>query len=74
MDPQSRRSQNQVSLHAMVEIAPRPVEAAFAACSNESREFTVHEAGQYKGAKDPLLGKNLHKELIDRFKMVQTDR
>jgi len=45
-----------------------------AACSNESRDFTMHEPGVYKGAKDPLLAKEQHQELINRLKMVQTDR
>jgi len=45
-----------------------------AACSSESREFTMHKAGLYKGTKDPLLAKDLHQELNDRFKMIQTDR
>lgn len=46
----------------------------FAACSNESRNFTLHEPGIYKGAKDPLLAKKEHQELVNRFMMVQTDR
>lgn len=45
-----------------------------AACSDESREMTMHEPGQYKGVKDPLLAKNMDKELQDRFMQVQTDR
>lgn len=45
-----------------------------AACSDESREMTMHEPGQYKGGKDPLLAKNMDKELQDRFMQVQTDR
>jgi hypothetical protein len=46
----------------------------FAACSDESRNFTMHEPGIYKGTKDPLLAVKEHKELEARFKMVQTDR
>jgi hypothetical protein len=45
-----------------------------AACSYESRQTTVHEPGVYKGAKDPLLAQQKQQELIDRFKLVQTDR
>ncbi|HER62531.1 MAG TPA: hypothetical protein ENO11_00950 [Desulfobacteraceae bacterium] len=44
------------------------------ACSDESREFTMHEPGVYKGDKDPLLAKDRHQELNDRFMKVQTDR
>lgn len=46
----------------------------FAACSDESRNFAMHEPGVYKGSKDPLLAEKEHKELEARFKMVQTDR
>ena len=46
----------------------------FAACSNEHREFTMHEPGVYKGTKDPLLAKKEHQELTNRLKMIQTDR
>ena len=45
-----------------------------AGCSYESREVTLHEPGVYKGAKDPLLARQEQQELIDRFKLVQTDR
>ncbi len=45
-----------------------------AGCSYESRETTMHEPGVYKGAKDPLLARQQQQELIDRFKLVQTDR
>jgi len=47
---------------------------AFAACTDESRDFTMHEPGVYKGVKDPLLAKKNDQELINRFKQVQTDR
>jgi len=43
-------------------------------CSYESRETTYHEPGVYKGEKDQLLARQQHQELIDRFKLVQTDR
>lgn len=45
-----------------------------AACSDESREYTQHKPGVYKGTEDPLLAKDNHQELNDRFMMVQTDR
>ncbi len=45
-----------------------------AGCSYESRETTIHEPGVYKGTKDPLLARQQQQELIDRFKLVQTDR
>jgi len=44
------------------------------ACSPEPRPVTMHEPGIYKGAKDPVLALNKQQELIDRFKLVQTDR
>ena len=43
-------------------------------CSYEPRKTTFHEPGVYKGAKDPLLARQQQQELIDRFKLVQTDR
>jgi len=45
-----------------------------AACSTESRKTTIHEPGVYKGKKDPLLALKNQQELIDRFRLVQTDR
>jgi hypothetical protein len=48
--------------------------SGFSGCTDESRDFTMHEPGVYKGTKDPLLSKAQQQELIDRFKMVQTDR
>lgn len=55
-------------------LATALVLIGFAACSDESRNFTMHEPGVYKGTKDPLLAVKEHKELEARFKMVQTDR
>jgi hypothetical protein len=43
-------------------------------CSSESRKVTMREPGVYKGAKDPLLTLKNQQELIDRLKLVQTDR
>ncbi len=43
-------------------------------CSYEPRETTIHEPGVYKGAKVPSLNRQQQQELIDRFKLVQTDR
>ncbi len=48
--------------------------AGLAGCSYESRETTIHEPGVYKGAKDPLLALKNQQQLIDRLKLVQTDR
>ena len=47
---------------------------ALSGCSSEPRSVTVHKPGVYKGAKDPLLARQQQQELIDRFKLVQTDR
>jgi hypothetical protein len=43
-------------------------------CSSEPRSVTMHEPGEYKGAKDPLLAQQKQQALIDRLKLVQTDR
>jgi hypothetical protein len=43
-------------------------------CSSESRNVTVHKPGVYKGAKDPVLALKNQQELIDRLKLVQSDR
>lgn len=45
-----------------------------AGCSMEPRTVTMHEPGVYKGAKDPLLSLQNQQVLIDRFRLVQTDR
>jgi hypothetical protein len=43
-------------------------------CSYESRQTTLHEPGVYKGSKDQPLATQHEQTLIDRFKLVQTDR
>ena len=48
--------------------------AALSGCSTEPRSTTIHKPGVYKGEKDPLLALKNQKELIDRFRLVQTDR
>jgi hypothetical protein len=48
--------------------------AGLAGCSIEPRSVTLHEPGVYKGAKDPLLALQNQQVLIDRLKLVQTDR
>ncbi len=49
--------------------------AGLVGCSSEPRTVTMHEPGIYKGAKDPLLAQREQQQmLIDRFKLVQTDR
>ncbi len=48
--------------------------AAFLGCTSEPRSATMHKPGVYKGAKDPLLELKNQQELIDRLKLVQTDR
>jgi len=46
-----------------------------AGCSMEPRSVTMHEPGVYKGAKDPLLAMQQQDQvLVDRFRLVQTDR
>jgi hypothetical protein len=50
---------------------------ALAGCY-ESSEVVVYEPHVYKGAKDPLLERQLQadtrEQLIERFNLVQTDR
>ena len=48
--------------------------AGIAGCSFESREVTMHKPGVYKGDKDQMLARQGRQELINRFKLVQTDR
>ncbi len=48
--------------------------AAVTGCSTEPRSTTIHKPGVYKGEKDPLLTLKNQQELIDRFRLVQTDR
>ena len=50
------------------------VSLSLSACSDERRELTLHDPGEYKGATDPLLATGPHPELNERFKMIQTDR
>jgi hypothetical protein len=43
----------------------------------ESTDVTLHEAGKYKGAKDPLLSQQVSSRteaLNKRFQLVQADR
>ncbi len=56
-------------------LLPAFLVLAFAAgCSYESRDTTLHDPGVYKGGEDPLLLRQHEQELIDRLKLVQTDR
>jgi hypothetical protein len=48
--------------------------AAVVGCSSESRNVTMHKPGVYKGTKDPVLALKNQQELIDRLKLVQSDR
>ena len=49
--------------------------AALAGCSPEPRTVSIHEPGVYKGEKDPLLAMQQQEQvLVDRFRLVQTDR
>lgn len=49
--------------------------AGLAGCSMEPRSVTMHEPGVYKGTKDPLLAMQQQDQvLVDRFRLVQTDR
>ena len=45
-----------------------------AGCSPEPRKVTLHEPGVYKGDRDPVLELKQQQELINRFKLVQSDR
>ncbi len=50
------------------------VTVALSGCSSETRSTTIHKPGVYKGEKDPVLALKNRQELIDRFRLVQTDR
>ena len=46
-------------------------------CWESASDVTMHEAGKYMGAKDPLLatsGASRAEELLKRFELVQVDR
>jgi hypothetical protein len=43
-------------------------------CSSEPRSVTMHKPGIYKGEKDELLALKNQQNLVDRLKLVQTDR
>jgi hypothetical protein len=45
-----------------------------AGCSPEPRSVTMHEPGIYKGKRDPILELKQQQELIDRLRLVQSDR
>ena len=48
--------------------------AGLVGCSSESRNVTMHKPGVYKGATDPVMALKNQQELIDRLKLVQSDR
>lgn len=48
--------------------------AGIAGCSPEPRSVTLHEPGIYKGKRDPVLELKDQQALINRCKLVQTDR
>ena len=52
--------------------------SALPACYRSLADFPYHQPGDYKGRKDPLLAKqqtaDQQQELVQRFKLVQTDR
>jgi hypothetical protein len=50
--------------------------AGLSGCSSEPRSVTMHKPGVYKGDKDELLAKSSQQQqaLIDRFRLVQSDR
>ncbi len=45
-----------------------------AGCSPEPRSVTLHEPGVYKGKRDPVLELKDQQLLIDRARLVQSDR
>ena len=61
--------------HAALGCAMVFILAGLAGCSMEPRSVIMHEPGVYKGAKDPLLAMQQQDQvLVDRFRLVQTDR
>ncbi|HET6489361.1 MAG TPA: hypothetical protein VFG28_06320 [Syntrophales bacterium] len=57
-----------------VSIVSAVLLAGLAGCSMEPRSATMHEPGVYKGEKDQVLALQNQQVLIDRLKLVQTDR
>jgi hypothetical protein len=60
--------------HILFMLTAVAVLAGLVGCSSEPRNVTMHKPGVYKGVKDPLLALKNQQELIDRLKLVQTDR
>ena len=57
-------------------VAAAAIALAVSGCW-ESGEVTIHEAGKYKGVRDPLLSQDLSERaqtLEQRFALVQMDR
>jgi len=48
--------------------------AVFAGCSSEPRGEKIHDPGVYKGKQDPVLALKNQQELVNRLKLIQTDR
>ncbi len=61
-------------LRAVIMLVP----LCFLVSCSDSDNVTLHKAGVYKGARDPLLEKlsspEMSQKLTDRFYMVQSDR
>ena len=57
-----------------VSVVSAALLAGLAGCSIEPRSVTMREPGVYKGTKDPMLALQNQQVLIDRFRLVQTDR
>ena len=62
--------------NAISTVAAMVLAAGLAGCW-DSTEVTVHNPGEYKGEKDPLLAKSASARtdtLMKRFQVVQADR
>jgi hypothetical protein len=63
-----------VSLFLIIVI----IVSALSACYRSPADFTYHQPGEYKGSEDSLLAKqqtaDQQQVLVERFKLVQTDR
>ena len=66
--------QSKSTFRAVIMLAP----LCFLVSCSDSDNVTLHKAGVYKGASDPLLEKlrnpEMSQKLTDRFYMVQSDR
>lgn len=66
------------SIRLSIVLASLLVTVLVGGCYDQSSEVTLHQAGEYQGAIDPLLELSANpahdKKLQERFLTIQTDR